>query len=417
MAPKHVAAILALCLSAAGVAWADDGEAPGVSLGKSSYVYSASFPKPARDIVPQACSPQLSPDGRYLLYPTAVGDTPADENQAANQAGLQGVMRWLSEPVKIMLRDLETGKDRRLPVGTPPRSLALLGGLASPFGGDPNTLVLPKLLETKTPARGMPDPRSMALLLYDIPSGKVRRLPVRAAGALAILSPDGERLAVTVAKKADRMTELPEIRLGPVDGNEFNEAAVKGIVMGFGPAGKNMVVFQPPYTPAVPRHANKKRARLLLYNIETGKSTNLPVAVRGIPRGKGDFEWMAKGKYLAYPDVEKYMKNPGANQEEKRRIVTRIWDVSGGKPLTDLPQLIPVGPGPTEKSLLCRKNRGVLSGEGIWLYDHAARKITRVDRRNELLLDTNGSKIVYGIVDKNELKVYVADLKVEKVGK
>ncbi|MFP4052438.1 MAG: WD40 repeat domain-containing protein [Phycisphaerae bacterium] len=356
------------------------------------------------ELLPLMAGVVLSPDGRHLLH-TVPAKTPEQETDTIPMP------LSLLQRVDYVLRDLKTGKDRKLPVRSSPRMFTLFVSISQPFSADGRRIALCETVSFD-PKR-FPKGNEMTVRVYDIESGKMHDTGLHNSVTLGTLSPDGKTVAVTSSKSGGDLTSLPDLMVGKVDSTRLKKHSLGGIPLSFCPKGKMLAIVQPPIQPQVPPDAPRTASRMLLHDFTSGKTTELPIGKEAMQTGPSEVAWTRDGRFFAYGDWEKFVRNPGPDQQEDHRHVTRLWDIKNGKPAADLPDLVPVAPGPTESSIFCRAARGKQRdrGRGIYLYDHATKKKTQLGKDEHILISAGGDRLVYGVKNDNSLDIYLAGIK------
>jgi len=290
---------------------------------------------------------RLSPDGRHLLYARCRANKPEPE-------GHQGP--WPARLYEPVLRDLATGRDAVLP-GPPwtwDDSLAMMLSRRV-FSADGGQIVLGVGIDADD--NGIYDRRreQMQPMLYEVATGKARRLDVTGSLILPFFDRKGEDLLILKWVKEERKGLLYAT---PTDKLALKEVHRNGVPMPTCPTA-DVIPFW-----LLPAEDNRAAGtRLVLYDLTAGKQTaELPIHKRNTSLDDYTPQWTPDGRYLYYVDYE----TSGEGARPGRKRVTRVWDRQGNCEAAVLDAAITVGPGPAPASMV------IVDDDNTLLHDAAA---------------------------------------------
>jgi hypothetical protein len=323
---------LMLIVALASVAWAQDAEQKSaVKVVKETKIFSLDK---SRDISENSGihSMRLSPNGKTLLY---VARLP----QAATQK---------RRGYRMVLRDIKAGKNTVLP-GAPSGSDDFPVACVSmrPFDATGKKLISPVCLgendEPVSPGRGQ-----MQLKVYDIATGKVTDLNLKAPIIFPSYDASGKNIIVFAMFKGERGPDLAlsKIVVSPVDKIEFKKIGVVGMPRTPCPAGDILPILLPPN----PRNPGEPRkSGLVIYDTKTNKELSAPPIISGNKLDDFNPQWSGDGRYLYYVDTERD-KSPDGNTRYKS--IMRVWDNKKLVEQSLTEDLIPIGPAPGKTGMI-----------------------------------------------------------------
>ena len=307
---------------------------------------------------------QLSPDGRKLLY--ARGGS-------------------------AVLRDLDTGAETPSPIGA-------VGVLASLYGTfsmfDPTGEKLALLKFTGEGEEGGSE-QDCQMFLWTRPWSETKPSLV-VSGGFAKFDGTGERLVVH--QEGDRMAvaKSPEYKPKPL--------AVHGINWSACPASDMICILTVSMDASGRGPRSVSRHRLVLYDIEEDKE------VAQLPLGRGDAlddlesKWTSNGRYVYYADGVYYAGRGGGS---------RVWDGLTRREVGRAPADFPIGPGPTETTMVLKRHPKTSREEdwGIVLHDAATGRSWTLGDTNYNLQAAAGGRVVYlKHLPDGEASVYAAQV-------
>ncbi len=271
--------------------------------------------------------PRLSPDGERLLTTRLV---PAKQ-AAAPQPGAENVRpKYLSQ---LVLRHWQTGKEQAVPV-PPFADFDITAGTttmsANPFSADGRLLVVSAGIDEDGDGI-VARKEKVEPAVYDIESGKLRRIGVQGVGIFATFDAAGEHLIFTVVE--DR-PPAGRTYVAPVETLRPKALASWGLPLAPRPADTTAALGEI----VVPPDGGLPRPKLVLYDyLKDAKAVDLPIHERNASLGPFVPQWTADGRYLYCTD----MRGTGG--------LTQVWDVQEGKEVARLSDCLAIGPcgGPT----------------------------------------------------------------------
>jgi hypothetical protein len=310
---------------------------------------------------------QLSPDAAQLLYVQRREKTDKPEDRPTS---------------RLVLRDLAAQKETVLPIPMVTGEAGVLnhlltGRLFDPLG---KRLALgigiPAEGAETVDSPGQKDP--MRAAVYDIASGKLRKLDLEGPAILPLFDSTGKTLMVL---SYDLQKNTGTLYRAQADKLDFKPVETLGLPRAPCP-GSDLVA-----TLTKREKPQDSEYKLVLYDLKTDKPVQEPTATG--PNWNLILSpplWTADGRYLCYPCGEKV--------DEKFRWVTRVWDRTAGKVAADLSDVYAVGPGPTPTTLVLGK--GVAGNKrGFDLYDCVTGKSVPLGDKELQPLAAGGGKVFY----------------------
>ena len=189
-------------------------------------------------------------------------------------------------------------------------------------------------------------------VVYDIASGKLTRLPIIDMAVVPSFDRTGKGLITMTA--GGRHEKDGKMLTTPLDKPKLRQLGKWGLPRGVCPA-VDVLAMQLPT-----EGGGKRRGKFILYDLKGDKQiAELPAHEDGAYRDRYCPQWTSDGRYLYYLDV-KYEERRG---RRKRRPITRIWDRTKGQEAGIVGDVVPVGPGPGESTMVVAKDfaRGQMS--------------------------------------------------------
>jgi hypothetical protein len=264
---------------------------------------------------------QLSPDGEFLLSTTRV---PLNE-AASRQPGTEDSRPRYGR--QVVLRRWKTRKEKVIPIPLFPNSTGLLMVWMSmnPFSADGKLLVVPA--GTDEDGDGIAGKEEkLEPAVYDIESGKLRRIDVRGDLVWATFDAAGKYLIFTVVGERAVRTYV-----APVETLQPKALTTWGIPPAPRPGDTTCVFGE-----VITRSDGGSGMKIVLYDyLKDAKAADLPIHERNVSVSFLP-QWTADGRYLYCT-------------AEHRQLTTQVWDIHEGKLVTTLTDCLPVGPcgGPT----------------------------------------------------------------------
>lgn len=340
---------------------------------------------------------KLSPDGRKLLF---YREAPTEEN------GRKGVVR-------LVLRDLADGRETLLPFPALPKRLAkylpMMSFSNTPFGKTGTQIVLGVGIDTDE--NGIFDARTekMQAVVFDFTTSKTTNLSATGSVVTASYDNTGNRYIVSTVDrgKPDKIRLL----LSRTDPVHWQEHVLAGVPRAISPDIDLVVLLK-----ASAVHGRELPTDLLLYNTRERKETaTLPAfnKVGALSMYAYVFvpQWTASGEHLYYIDIFGFPDDP--------RHGTTVWQRRSQTVIKQLPNVVPIGPGPTKSSMvLMRVDEVKESGSrviGIVVHDASNNQTWEIPLPDTRILGTHGSHVIYTRKDKaGEETVYMAEIVLPK---
>ena len=324
---KNAVKLILLCvLTMSAVAGAAE-DAPKLVGEKEIMKLDASIFYGKNDSVGSMC---LSPDGRRVLYLRKMTcKTTAPDGKQQD-----------SEGCKLVLRDLNTGKDTVVPVPAID-DLSAVSWISSSTMFDPEgkTLVVPVGLDgNKNDLMEMTERCKAGL--YNIASGKITDLDVEGDMVLPTFSLDGKTLVVMTAQ---RFGVIVKFHVTPTDKIKFR-TSVKGGLVGILSPTSDLIA-----TILLCEGGMPPTGKCVLYDLKTdtvkaelaGREAQYTL-MKHLPKWTGD------GRYVYHLKDE----NGRRYSRTDKTTLMRIWDVQAGKEAGVLTDAIPVGRGPGKDTMV-----------------------------------------------------------------
>ena len=305
-------AYFAMIVSTASVAPAELPKLVGEVILRKAPSESFSFPWTSR----------LSPDGQFLLTTRRIS-----AEQTASPESVDGKSRP-GHAYHLVLRQWKTGREKAIPI---PLSAdvddlcGLYGGdivaiSMNPFSADGKLLVVPAGIDENGDGRAARDEK-IEPAVYDIESGKLRRIGVQGAHVYSTFDAAGKHLIFTVFEKGNwaGMTYI-----APVETLRPKPLASWGLPLAPRP-GHTTFAF------------GELQAKVVLYDyLNDTRATGQPFRDRKPSAPFSTLQWTANGRYLYCTDGP-------------RGLTTWVWDMQEARLVERLPDFHIVGPcgGPT----------------------------------------------------------------------
>ena len=341
---------------------------------------------------------KLSPDGKKLLFYRA---EPTEVN------GRKDVVR-------LVLRDLTDGSETLLPFPALPKRLVqylpMMSFSNNPFDKTGTKIVLAVGIDTDED--GIFDARTekMQAVVFDSTTSKTKNLSATGSFVTAGYDNTGDRYIVSAIDQG----EPEKIRLLHADTDLLNwqEHLLAGVPRAISPDIDLVVLLK-----ASAVHGRELPTDLLLYNTREREETATLPAFRTmgalsmyayvfVP------QWTVSGQHLHYIDIFGYPDDP--------RHGTTVWQRRSQTVIKQLPNVVPIGPGPTKSSMvLMRVDEVKESGSrviGIVVHDASNNQTWEIPLPDTRILGTHGSHVIYTRKDKADKEaVYMAEIVLPEV--
>ena len=340
---------------------------------------------------------KVSPDGRKLLF---YREEPGKLN------GLNGVAR-------MVLRDLTDGSETLLPFPALPARLVnylpMLAFANNPFDKTGSKIVLGVGIDADK--NGTFDARTekMQAVVFDVTTSETKNLAVTGTFVTAGYNSEGNRYIVSTYDQG----EPAKIRLllSRTDPVRWQEHVLSGSPRAISPNIDRIMLLKTAEL-KFGRRSREFPSDWVLY--DTGKrkeAVTLPASkIQGalsmytlvfVPR------WTTLGGHLHYIDVLGLPNAP--------RHGTRIWERRSQTVVKDLPNVVPIGPGPTRTSMvLMRVNEVKESGSrviGIVVHDASSNQTWEIPLPDTRILGTHDRRVIYTRKDKaGKEAVYMTEI-------
>lgn len=345
---------------------------------------------------------KLSPDGKKLLFYRA---EPAEEN------GHKGVVR-------LVLRDLTDGSETLLPFPALPKQLVqylpMMSFSNNPFDKTGTKIVMGVGIDTDENGIFDAQTEKMQAVVFDFTTSKTTNLSATGSFVTASYDNTGDRYIVSAIDQGKiHPGEHDKIRLLLADTDQLNwqEHVLSGYPRAISPCTDLIMLLK-----ASEVHGRELPTDLLLYNTRERKETaTLPafnnIGALSLYTYVSVPQWTASGEHLHYIDVFGFPYDP--------RHGTRIWERDSQAVIKDLPNVVPIGPGPTKSSLvLVRVDEVKESGSrviGIVVHDASNNQTWEIPLPDTRILGTHGSHVIYTRKDKaGKEAVYMAKIVLPK---
>ncbi len=320
-------AILAGCGVCAAMAPKDDNKAPAAKLVDEKVIFKFTGD---RDTAPglDPGSMKLSPDGKRLLY---IRRKRLDVGKGSP-----------TRAYEVRLRTLAGGEEVVLPIPSYtmddiPRMMISM----NVFDAAGKRIVLGIGVDEDN--NGLHDYRKekLQLAFYDIAKDKVTRLDVTDDIVVPTFDRTGKSLIMIVATEKGRTGKMYTT---PADQIKLKELGTWGVPRSTCPTADVIPLILLPKPDA---DGKRGKPGFVLYDLANDKiAAKLPVHERNTKLDDYNPQWTADGRYLYYIDL----KMPEG--DNRRVILTRIWDRKEGKLAGEIEEAIALGPGPTKTTMV-----------------------------------------------------------------
>ena len=313
---------------------------------------------------------RLSPDGKRLLY---IRTTRVDVD-GRNRRKCQ-----------LILREVASGKDTVLPIPAMMWDDPLVAMLSmNPFNADGSKIVLGAGIDEN--GNGWKDRRGekAQLVVYDIPTGKLAKLPVISGEVFPTFDRTGKRVIVATWDRGPMSGKLYAI--APAKDAQPKEFKQWGFPRSLCPTADLLPMLLPP------SEESSKGGGFALYDLAKDEQVaKLPGHAKNTKLDDYNPQWTPDGRYLCYVDV----KIESSDGREQRKYVTRVWDRVGKKEKAILDAFIPIGPGPAPTAvILTNPYEGTKTLRPI-LYDVASDKFWPIGDESMSVIAAQGKWLIY----------------------
>jgi hypothetical protein len=321
-------------------------------------------------------SARLSPDGSKVLY--------------VRQAPLLTIKKTATRPndtYRLLLKDTVDGGEKRLPIPacTTDDIIPLMMKLAVfdragkkivlGVGEDPNNT-------RGYSSYGRSDP--MQAYVYDIEADRLDPLEIRGLVVVPMFNQPGTGV---IAWTWNRVAPNPDIVLSPVDMPRTQKLDIRGVPLGISPTADVIFLNQ-----TTLRGRGLGAFKPSLYDLENKRDLGMLPVQWGDPSSAVFApQWTSDGRYLLYVDV----RRQGVEGSIAFAATTIVYDTKERKQVTAVDGHFPVGPGPTETTMVLFKMGLTPENRWIVLYDLKENKFTRLGERGLRVLDACGKYVLY----------------------
>ena len=345
-------------------------------------------------------SMRLSPDGKKLLYIRCM--TFPGGPATPQPGGIPNRPARARRGYRLVLRDIKTARDTVLPTPAS-RSDDFVVAVVSmrPFDAAGKTIVMALGIGADD-GPIMPGEGQMQLGLYDVASGKLKKLDLTAPIIFPSYDVEGKNLIVLGMVKEKQGT----LHVGPVapaDKIKFTQLGIWGLPRSPCPGAPALPLLLPPARDE--GQEARRGGSFILYDIKADK--RLAVLPTQSVSKLDDYnpQWTADGRYLYYADTETDASPDGG---ARRKTVTRVWDRTKSAETAVIEGVVPVGPGPGKSAMVL----GGLGSGGACIHDAAAEKMFPLLGEGKRLINAQGRFLLYVKQDKDGKKsVYRAMIK------
>lgn len=340
---------------------------------------------------------KLSFDGKKLLFYRA---EPAEENGR-------------KEVVRLVLRDLTDGSETLLPF--PALSQRLVQYLPmwsfsnNPFDKTGTKIVMGVGIDTDGNGIFDAGTEKMQAVVFDTTTSKTKSLSPLGSVVTAGYDNTGDRYIVSAIDQG----ESGKIRLLFADTDQLNwqEHVLSGYPRAISPGIDLIMLLKMTELDSMTIPSD-----LLLYETNECKEVaTLPAFKLGCGMSMSQLvfspQWTTSGGHLHYIDVFGF--------PEDTRHGTRVWQRRSQTVIKDLPNVFPIGPGPTKSSMVfIRVDEVKESGSrviGIVVHDASNNQVWEIPLADTHILGTHGSHVIYTRKDKaGKEAVYMAEIALPK---
>jgi hypothetical protein len=340
---------------------------------------------------------KLSPDGKKLLFYR-------EELTAVN--GRKGVLR-------LVLRDLTDGSEMILPLPALPKRLAqylpMMSFSNNPFDKTGTRIVMGVGIDTDE--NGIFDGRTekMQALVFDSRTSNTKKLSATGSIVTAGYDNTGDQYIVCAIDRGE--PEKIRLLLADTDKLNWQEHVLSGYPRAISPTTELIMLLKmselsarelPSELLLYDTKERKEVARLPAFELEGALSMYTLVFVP---------QWTTSGGHLYYIDIHGFPDAP--------RHGTRVWERRSQSVIKELPNLVPIGPGPTKSSMvLMRVDEVKEEGSkviGIVVHDASSKQTWEIPLPDTRILGTHGSQVIYTSKDKaGKEAVYMAEIVLPK---
>lgn len=344
---------------------------------------------------------KLSPDGNKLLfYRAEPAEEPAEEN------GRKGIVR-------LVLRDLTDGSETLLPFPALPKRLVqylpMMSFSNNPFDKTGTKIVMGVGIDTDENGIFDLQTEKMQAVVFDFTTSKTTNLSATGLVVTASYDNTGDRYIVSAIDQGEHV----KIRLLLADTDQLNwqEHVLSGYPRAISPGIDLIMLLK-----ASEVHGRELPTDLLLYNTRERKETaTLPAFNKMGALSMYTYvfvpQWTASGEHLHYIDIFGFPDDP--------RHGTTVWQRRSQTVIKQLPNVVPIGPGPTKSSMVLMRVDEVKEGGsrviGIVVHDASNNQTWEIPLPDTRILGTHGSHVIYTRKDKaGKEAVYMAEIVLPK---
>ena len=315
-------------------------------------------------------SARLSPDGKYLLFPQQIDD--------------------IEDTYTLFLQDIETAEEIKLPV-------VLLSGYESVFTrfnffnpkGDKLSLVSMKKENNQ---------HLTEVSIFEIASKKLIKTGIGGQLTMAQFDYSGNKLVLSPNERTISIASLDDFKPG--------KTIMSGWVHSCSPKTPFAAVFVPPNRNMSPEEfmRSEPKVELRLLNLRTNESFVLPVHSKNSQLDDIASHWSSDGSYLFYMDLkDDSLGNP--------KLITRVWDVNSNKEKAIIPDVLCLGPGPSNNIMIMISTDNNLPGSNLRSYNIKTGTLSPIGTGSIKGVHALGKKIAYVDTTENGIgELYVADM-------
>jgi hypothetical protein len=318
-------------------------------------------------------SMRLSPDGTKLLFIRRQG---ADRQ---------------TRSYKLVLRDIKTGKDKELKLpGYDNDDLAAFMVAGNVFGPAGRKVALGVGIDANKNGRHdfSGDSEKMQAVVYDLTTDKMTKIGETADVALASFDRTVKGLVIITG---DKKAETGKMFVTPTEKIKLRQLCLWGLPRGACPTADVMAVLLPP-TAAQRSEGKRPKPKMVLLDLVKDKVlASVPLREKNTKLDDYCPQWTGDGRYFYYVGVD---REPGADGQMRSKTESRIWDRVKRQSASEVPAMVPVGPGPTATTMVLSPY-SVTSGGSPVVHDAKADTMRTIDAPAIRLIASQGKYIVY----------------------
>ena len=357
----------------------------------------------------QKCLARLSPDGGKLLYYRA------DEIEIDDQQ---------ERVLRIVLRNVTDGSEWVLPIPAFRerfvKYLPMTSFTMNPFDKQGNKFVLGVGIDANENGVFDPQDEKMQAIVCDYATSTTAELAVTADIVAAAYGSMGERLVVFSGTREDEQTWSIKMMTSPTNTLEWRELVLSGTPKALSPDRELLVlaVNSPDFESGSDSDRPSPTDLVLYDTVNEGETVTLPTwkyrnimslfAIVWAP------QWTASGHQLFYLDL---LGNPEDAEKgtAQPRHGTKVWDQNAQKIVHEMPDMLPLGPGLKNSSMVLihvdevREDNSQV--EGIAVYDALNGQTWEIPLQDVTILGIHGGSLIYARNESDgKTAIYIAEI-------